>query len=545
MVTPTYSTDLVDIDLAGAGTTWIETGTWTSIFSPTLNETDLFIQGANCVSSTVKTGLGCLVPPAAAAQTFPTDGAMLVWMNWSAPNSLEPASNGGIRTVIGSSNTAFYGFNQGGSDTYTYGGWLNLATGDPASVTPDYTVGSPTTSKTTFGWAFNAPISVPGKGNPYSADAIRVGRCQLLVVNGDGTEYGGFANAAANNDAIANRWGLLSSVSGGYLWKGLMSLGNTTNYVDFRDSNKAITIQNTPKVTPNFNKIEISNNSSNVALTAISIASLSSVARGNFEVVDATANVVLDTCTFTDMGWFNLQTVTTASSCTFRRCYTVNASSSNVQSSSFASYQGASNTSALRWTDNVDTNGKLNGCSFTHGSVANNCHGLELANVSLTSITLTDVTFSGYSTANGNSNSAIHVMKSTGSLTINITGGDTPTILTEGATVAIVAGSVTISAKSINSAGANVASCRAILKASDGTGPFPYQEAVTIVNTGTSANVSHAIHGMATGDKVAINGASLWHNNGVFSITVIDTNYYNVTLPSDPGSSPTGTITST
>ena len=50
---------------------------------------------------------------------------------------------------------------------------------------------------------------------------------------------------------------------------------------------------------------------------------------------------------------------------------------------------------------------------------------------------------------------------------------------------------------------------------------------------------------MSTGDKVEILGASLQQNNGVFSITVTDTNTYTYTMASDPGSSPTGTIKAT
>jgi hypothetical protein len=50
---------------------------------------------------------------------------------------------------------------------------------------------------------------------------------------------------------------------------------------------------------------------------------------------------------------------------------------------------------------------------------------------------------------------------------------------------------------------------------------------------------------MASGDKVLIIGASLDANNGVFTITVTGADTYTYTMASSPGSSPTGTITST
>ena len=76
-------------------------------------------------------------------------------------------------------------------------------------------------------------------------------------------------------------------------------------------------------------------------------------------------------------------------------------------------------------------------------------------------------------------------------------------------------------------------------------GPFPYQDTVTIVNSGTTATVTHTAHGMQNNDYVFINGGSLSANEGVFQITYINANSYSYTMLSTPGSSPTGTITST
>lgn len=74
---------------------------------------------------------------------------------------------------------------------------------------------------------------------------------------------------------------------------------------------------------------------------------------------------------------------------------------------------------------------------------------------------------------------------------------------------------------------------------------LPYQASVTIANSGTTATVTHAAHGMITGDKVLIKGASLYQNNGVFSIISTGSGTYTYTMATDPGASPTGTITST
>jgi len=76
-------------------------------------------------------------------------------------------------------------------------------------------------------------------------------------------------------------------------------------------------------------------------------------------------------------------------------------------------------------------------------------------------------------------------------------------------------------------------------------GAFPVEDTVTIVNSGTTATVTHTGHGMASNDYVYIEGGSLDENEGVFQITYINANSYSYTMASSPGSSPTGTITST
>jgi hypothetical protein len=540
MTAPSYTTDLTTL-ADGTGETWTETSTWTAVFAITDGETDAFIQGDASTSCTAKTGIGCLVDQVTGF-TLPTDGAVLVWLKWDQPNLLEPESNGGIGTYLGTGTGDGYRYNHLGGDSYTYGGWVNLAMADPAANTYDATLGSPGTTWTYAGGCFNA-TSVPSKGNPFYVDAVREGRCQIFAVDGDANGYATFAGMATENDEANNRWGLFQAIDGGYLWKGLMSLGNTTNQVDFRDQNIVISIQDTKKCTENFNKIEISNTSSRVDWTSVSISALGSTSRGNFEVVDD-CDVNFDTCTFTDMGTFEFKASSDVLGCTFRRCLAVDANgAANMQSSTFAACNGAGNTSALIWDNNTDTDGKLDGCSFFNG--ATNTHALELGNNSPTTVDFNNITFDGYNTANGTSNSAVHVKRTTGTVTINISGGDTPTILTEGATVSIVAGSVTVSAKSVDATGANVASARVFLRASSGTGPFPYQNTVTITNSGTTATIAHASHGLATNDKVVIDGASHWQNNGVFQITVPNTTHYTCTLPSAPGSDPTGSITST
>jgi hypothetical protein len=130
---------------------------------------------------------------------------------------------------------------------------------------------------------------------------------------------------------------------------------------------------------------------------------------------------------------------------------------------------------------------------------------------------------------------------------INKLGTSNPTtyIADSGIVVNFIGNTVTVQVTVVTTAGAVIQDARVILEAKDGTGPFPFEESVTISNSGVTATVTHTGHGMASNDYVTIRGASHALNNGVYQITVTNANTYTYTMTSAPGSSPTGSIIST
>jgi hypothetical protein len=539
MAAPTYSTDLTLINSGEATTNWTEP-TGATQGGVAVAETDYFIQGTGCISKTFNaTGLGGLHFNNGAGVTIPTDGAFFLWTYFGAPNALNTFANGGLRVTCGSGAADYKMFYMAGSDTYAYGGWLCWPV-DPAQ-TADATQGSPSATRQFFGMVCNVSVSI-GKGNPFGVDVIRYGRGTLQIVDGDlANGFGTFAGAAAENDTVSNRWGLLQDQIGSYKHQGHFLMGTSGTPVDFRDSNRIIFIASTTKVTANFNLYEVRNASSRVDWTGIAITALGTVSKGRFLMTD-NADVNLDSCTFTDMDTFVFLSALEATGCTWRRCGQITAPGCEILNSLITSYTGASDTSALVWDANVDTNGKLDGTEFRKGS--GTTHAIELGTTSPTAITLTNVTFSDYNASNGQNDSAIHVKRTTGTVDITITGGTTPSYKTDGATVNIIAGAVTTAVNVKDTAGSNIQNARVLLKAATG-GPFPFDVTVTIANSGTTATVTHTGHGLSTNDKVLIKGASHLANNGVFTITVSDVNTYTYTMGSSPGSNPTGTIKST
>lgn len=541
MAAPTYNTDLTLLDNADTNI-WVEpTGmTAGTIVSP---ETDFFIQGTGCAAKYMTsggTGLGALVRDNGSGVTIPTPGGFFIWIYPQGVNQLNDFANGGIRLIVGSSTANYYAWRVAGDDTIPYGGWTCWVV-DPSAPTPvtddgtgldaDYQVGTPSGTTQVFGAGVNQQVNAKG-GTGF--DVMRYGRGELKVEFGavaDG--FATFAGAAAQNDTNANRWGLFQAIAGGYLYKGLLLFGSVTNAVDFRDSNTSILVENTARVTANFNTIEIRNASSRVDWTSISFLALGTVARGNFIVTDnATVNWI--GCTFTDVGTFNLLAATTATNSVFRRTDKITLGGATLTGCTIDNNRAT--TAVLAATPAGAA--LVSGCAFTSDGTG---HGLEIGGTAA-NMTLTNCTWTGYASSDGSTgNEAVFVNIASGSMNLTISGGTTPSVRTAGATVTVISGAVSASVNVKNSSDANIENARVFVKAATG-GPFPFDVTVTISNSGTTATVTHTAHAMATNDKVVISGASLEANNGIFTITRIDANSYSYTMGSTPGSSPTGTI---
>lgn len=425
MVVPAYTTDLTLLDEAQSATGWAEATAsgWTAVFAVTGGDTDDFIQNAACNSSTFKTGVGVLLWDDGGGITLGTDDAWLVWAKWDSGPGLDTDANGGIRTVAGNSLSAFNSFDQSGSNSYIYGGWKNFATGDPADseVTPDDAVGSPTTTKQFFGWAANA-LSVPSKGNPYKVGVMRYGRCEIQVTGGETADFAIFSGMATENDLNVtrlNRWGLFQAVDGGYLWKGLMTLG-FVSAVDFRDVNAFITIDDTPHCTKNFNKIEIDQASSRVDWTGVTFVSLGTKSPGRLEML-ADADVNFVSCSFSDMDTFIFTDTASVLDTSFVRCNTVTTGGAVMNGSLALEPIVDADTGAMVYNVAVDPDGFMDDLTISMGG--NSHHAIDfgtLVDDTLTSITLRGIAFNGFGASDDSDDSTVRFLATANALTLNL-----------------------------------------------------------------------------------------------------------------------------
>lgn len=119
---------------------------------------------------------------------------------------------------------------------------------------------------------------------------------------------------------------------------------------------------------------------------------------------------------------------------TFASCGQITPAGADMSGSIVNGYEGTADTSALIWNVATDPNGLLDEMKFTKGTALT--HAIEFGTTSPLTMTLTDCMFTGYG-ADGTTSAALHIKRTTGTVTINYTG-TVPTYKSDGATVVLV-----------------------------------------------------------------------------------------------------------
>lgn len=439
----TYGTDLVLVATGsdGSGGTWGEFVGWDSGGTPS-SEAENFIQGAASYSQTfgnAVTGKSIAFDAGSdISSSIPSGDVVMGWVFIGAATNLYSYASGGWRFGIGTDLTNFDMWYISGDDRppNPYGGWWNVAV-DPRHAT-DATAGTGSggawryfgslIGDTTLG--IRAKIA---KGSPHAVDGLLRGRGEIYCTGTGAT----FTLMAAQNDLVANRWGLLQDTGGGtFLWKGLMSFGQTGTSTTFSDSNKTIVIDDCPKTYAAFNKIEFNHVDTNVTLTNISFAPKGTYAPGNLEMIDD-CTVAITGCTFNNMGTFIFDSNATVVSTIFNGCGLVTQAGGTFDSCTFDS---STSTSTIT-VDNLDL---ISDCRFI--SDGSN-YALNLGTVATTTAIQCDNFFTNYATSDGSTgNEAIAVtIQSPNVLTINVgVGYDTPYVHKTGTGTVTVVSSVDV-----------------------------------------------------------------------------------------------------
>jgi hypothetical protein len=522
MTSPSYTTDLTagEITLAESVTGWAALGGGASglAIGP-----DLSMQGTNCVDKAVTNSEKGQVFNNGTGITPGANDHFFVWVFLATPGLSAALASRGLAVVAGTATTAYVQFHVEGNDTYGAAGRVGkcypIRYDNSASGSPPYRTltGSPGTDPQYFGATANITATV--KGSNLGVDAIRRGT-GLFVTAGDSGDPATIAGAAAVNDSVANRWGVLTRIVGsifelqGRLVYGQDSSGTPTA-AHVVDSNKTILIVDTPHSLADFTQLIFDHASTVVTMAGIAIEALGTNNRGRVVFNNASTAATLSGWTLVNIGLTTLRAGVTTTGFTWRGCDQIAANGAEV---SGAKVSGSTAASALLWDSNHDTNGKLDGTTFTMGAGG---HGLELGPNCPSTIGFTDLTFAGYG-ADGTTDAALY-NNSGKAITINRSGGTTLTVRNGSGASTVINASVSLTVE------ANVSLVGAEIRIYDlDTSPPDYgtelagtesHGSATYVYSGTSGNVI-VIQIMLDGYKEFVQQTTMPAANGTLPIVL-------------------------
>lgn len=490
MATAAYTTDLSDITLAETTTGWAALGGGAAGLD---QNADSSMQGSFGVGKQISNSEKGQVFDNGAGVSIAAGRHVFTWLFLTTPGLADTIANRGLTVAIGNTTGNYCKYHVEGNNTYGAAGRVakcypvdpSVYTANTGSSPYRTQVGTPNGTFQVFGGLANITATV--KGFNLVVDAIRHGT-GVYVTGGDGADPDAtFAGIQAQNDAIANRWGVFTGVGGGYELQGRLAIGQnnagTATACVLTDSNKTITIPENPHVASGFNQVIVDHASTVLTLANVTFQSLGATSPGTFTVTSNNPTVDLTGCNFLNMGAFTLRGNTTATGCAWRN----GTAAMTVNGATLDACILADFTSAV--TLNATTTDLANITDCTFESDGSN-HAIDLGTVSSTTSVNWSNFLVGYASTDGSTgNEAILVNVASGqTLTINVGAGySIPSVYNTGTgTVTVVSGQVTttITVKDVDT-GSNVQGARVYLVAAAGG---PLTQGTVIFNDLTDSN---------------------------------------------------------
>lgn len=441
MAAPTYSTDLLDINLAETNTGWSDIN---QAGGGGANEAviDFAIQGSNCISRQVSNTRRGAMYDTGSTVTLGADEHIFTWCASSTPGITDLKSNGGIRVSIGTSTSNYYDYYMNGSDTLPGGGMNNYAVVYGAA-SASLQNGSPGANPQFFGAQI---VTVDtSRGLNFAVDAIRRGT-GFYITDGDATTPITFSGSAAINDANANRYGILTRVAGGFSLKGKYVVGQTTagtpTQAYFDTSNTSLVFVDTEYTKKDFTQIIVDHPSTVFNLSNVTVTGLGTHNPGKIKFLDGSTTSTLSGCLFKTIGTTQLRSGVTAGS-QWLQSAEVYQSGSTIDESTFTETNASQ--SALI-SDRPD---KVSNCTFNGLSSGNDKHGIEV--IAAGSYTFTNNTFNNYISGSSSGSALLfNPPGGTGDLTLNVVGGTAPSFTNNSSGTVTINQNVTVTLTGMN-----------------------------------------------------------------------------------------------
>jgi hypothetical protein len=547
MTVATYVSDLADLFLWENDTNVTDFGGGGQASSVGIEYT---VEGTNAVAKPISNSERGFLHDDTSAFTIGANDHIYSWCLCSIPGLMATRDNRGLVMCVGDDTSNFVKFHLQGGDTLPFGGIQPYAVRfDNTTLTNFRTlVGTPGTSPSQIGVGSN--ITAVARFDNTAIDASRIGT-GYDILHGTGADpEANFAGIGADDASTAE--GVLVATEGGFLLQGKLRIGDSSNPCEFLDSNTSILIVDSIHSQTTFTEIIVEHASSILTLANVTFTGLGTNNPGRFEMITSAATVALTSCGFVDFGDTILGTGATLASCSWVGSAAVDALGASLSGSTIQIPNVSANTSGLIWNVNTDPDGKIDDMTFTKTSgVAHHAIEFGTAIADAADFTIRDcefgTDFSG--TEDGSvGDETFHFLDTTGSITLNLVGcGGNFGYRTEGVAVSIVTDPVTMTLTITDNASPPVVieDARVFMEASDGTGPLPFNDSVAIVQTGGTATVTHAAHGLETNKYVVIRGAAENEYNKVAQVTVVDAGEYTYSVDSGVGSPATGSPVAT
>ncbi len=527
MATPTLGTiNLTEITTAESITNW------TGVSLSTDNE--LFKEGSNSVFGILRNDLEVMYYDDGTARDG-TGEHLRIWINFTAFSLLDTEANGGMEAFVFDNTNTDY-FTIFGSDTYK-GGWFNMVV-DMAKFT---TVTQANIDR--WGIRFNR-TGAPRQVDNTWMDYIRYmdGYYATGGTSGDKIDLAGIA---AQDDITANAYGIIQVIEGIYFGYGKLQIGNGATTTWFQMDGDVLSFADAP-VAANFFEVSGNGSGANLVFTdsLIQSAGTTDDPRFVFDMSDTNITFSMTGCVLQRSAAITFASGQTVTGNTFNNCGLITHAGAVMNNSVVKNYQGTP-IAALLYDVNADPDGEMDGMSFTKGSATK--HAINFGTTSPLTMTLRDMSFSGYNAVDGNSDSTLYFARTSGEVTLNLIGvTGNVSITTAGCNVTKVINpvSTTITVKDVNTFAA-IEGARVYIQPSDNSGDLNYQETCSIVQSAGTATVTHTAHGLATNDKVRIQGCNEVAYNGIHQITVTGANTYTYSIDAGTASPATGSPVST
>jgi hypothetical protein len=397
---------------------------WTLL---TTLDTDIKVEGANSVSGIFRADLASGYYTAASA---PITAAGKTFRGWILTNNLpymEPVANGGYELQVYDGTTTEYK-TMFGSDTYG-GGWFN--------VVWDMDTFTAVTLANVRRWGYRAQHSIAAKNaiNTW-ADVMRYldGYSMTGGTSGDKVRLMDIATIDKTN-----AYGVLSNYEGVYFSTGAIQFGTGATAHHFEMDGDVLVFIEKP-VKAGLYKVVGVGSGTNVVITGSVLRSTGTTDATRFVIDfdDSTlASLVFTGNLIVRASTSAFKTGQSITDNIFDNCGQITHGGSDMRGSSVSGYEGTANTSALLYNVNADPAGEMDNMSFTKGTAAT--HAIEFGTTSPTTLTLNGLSFAGYNASNNQNDSALHIKRTSGTVTINLNSvSGTVSYRTDGATVSLV-----------------------------------------------------------------------------------------------------------